>query len=101
MLLRNLLKSVDLLTEDELKYINNRASLDFVIYFKQDKSCALVVEVDGFAFHENNPDQKRRDMLKDSILNKYEVPFLRLPTNGSREREKLRSALSKYAIATE
>lgn len=100
MLLRNLLKSVDLLTEEELKFINNRASLDFVIYFKQDKSCALVVEVDGFAYHENNPEQKRRDMLKDSILNKYEVPLLRLPTNGSREREKLRSALNNYAIST-
>ncbi|WP_027400070.1 AAA domain-containing protein [Anaerovorax odorimutans] len=93
MLLRNLLNSVDLLTSEELNFVNNRASLDFVIYYKQDKACALVVEVDGFEFHENNPEQQRRDKLKNLILAKYEVPILRLPTNGSKEREKIRSFL--------
>lgn len=94
MLLRNLLNTVDLLTDEELRFVNNRASLDFVVYYKQDKTCALVVEVDGFAFHENNPEQKRRDALKDTILMKYGVPLLRLPTNGSREREKIQQVLN-------
>nr|WP_315022514.1 AAA domain-containing protein [uncultured Aminipila sp.] len=95
MLLRNLLNNVGLLTPEELNFVNNRASLDFVVYYKQDKACVLVVEVDGFAFHENNPDQKRRDALKDAILAKYGVPLLRLPTNGSREREKIERMLSE------
>ena len=95
MLLRNLLNTVDLLTPEELNFVNNRASLDFVVYYKQDKACVLVVEVDGFAFHENNPDQKRRDVLKDVILAKYGVALLRLPTNGSREREKIQRILSE------
>lgn len=93
MLLRNLLNSVGNLSDEELTFVNNRASLDFVIYYKQDKSCKLVVEVDGFAFHENRPEQLRRDALKDSILTKYNIPFLRLATNGSGEREKIRRAL--------
>jgi len=95
MLLRNLLNTVDLLTPEEMKLVNNRASLDFVVFYKLGKACVLVIEVDGFAFHENNPDQQRRDALKDAILRKYGVPILRLPTNGSREREKIRKALNE------
>ena len=93
MLLRNLLNTVENLSDEELAYVNNRASLDFVVYYKQDKSCKVVVEVDGFAFHENRPEQLQRDALKDSILKKYEIPFLRLTTNGSRERERILRAL--------
>ena len=89
MLLRNLLNTVENLSDEELAYVNSRASLDFVVYYKQDKSCKLVVEVDGLAFHETRPEQLRRDALKDSILKKYEIPFLRLATNGSRERERI------------
>lgn len=92
MRLRNLLSTIDLLTSEELKFVN-KSSLDFVVYYKQDKACALVIEVDGFAFHENNPDQLRRDALKDTILMKYKVPILRLATNGSRERERIQETL--------
>lgn len=92
-LLRNLLNSVENLSDEELAYVNNRASLDFVVYYKQDKSCNLVVEVDGFAFHENRPEQLKRDALKDGILKKYNIPFLRLATNGSGERERILRAL--------
>ena len=95
-LLRNLLNDTELLTPDELIYVNNRASLDFVVFYKQDKTCVLVIEVDGFAFHENNPDQLTRDKLKDNILRKYGIRVLRLPTNGSGEDEKIRNALISY-----
>lgn len=70
MLLRNLLNSLENLSDEEITYINNRASLDFVVFYKQDKTCKLVVEVDGFSFHENRPEQLRRDALKDAILTK-------------------------------
>jgi hypothetical protein len=95
MSLRNLLNTVDLLTPEELNFVNNRASLDFVVYYKQDRVCALVIEVDGFAYHENNPEQLRRDALKDAILKKYGVPILRFATNGSRERERIERALQE------
>ncbi len=94
MLLRNLLDTVDLLDDEELSFVNNRASLDFVVFYRLDKACALVIEVDGFAFHENNPEQLRRDALKDKILKTYGVPILRLPSNGSIEREKIQKALN-------
>ncbi len=96
-LLRNLLNDTALLDEKEREFINNRASIDFVVFFRMDKSCVLAVEVDGFEFHENNPEQLRRDRIKDSILNKYGIPLLRLPTNGSGEAEKIRHALMRRA----
>lgn len=93
MLLQNLLNDTKLLTKAEAKFVVNRGSLDFVIFYKQDKSCKVVVEVDGFAFHENNPEQLKRDAMKDSILKKYHVPLLRLATNGSMEKRKLEEVL--------
>ncbi len=94
-LLRNLLGNTALLTAEEKRYVNNRASLDFVVFYKQDKSCALVIEVDGFAYHENNPEQLHRDKLKDSILNKYGIPLLRLASNGSGEQKQIQDMLNK------
>ena len=96
-LLRNLINDMALLNDEEKRFVQNGASLDFVIFYKQDNQCLLVVEVDGFAFHENNPIQLKRDALKDSILSKYKIPILRLPTNGSNEKEKICNAL-KNAI---
>lgn len=92
-LLRNLLNNVELLDDEELRFVNNNASLDFVIYYKQNKSVFLVIEVDGFNFHENNPEQQRRDRLKNNILEKYKIKLLRLSTNGSGEREKVQNIL--------
>lgn len=93
MLLQNLLNDTALLNTEELKFVNNRASLDFVIYYKQGKNFLCVIEVDGFAFHKNKPVQLKRDQLKDGILKKYEIPILRLPTNGSQEKEKIQKML--------
>ncbi|WP_283657240.1 DUF2726 domain-containing protein [Paenibacillus sp. RC343] len=91
--LKNFLSSTDLLDEGERKYIKNNASLDFVVYHKLDKRPQLVIEVDGFAYHENKPEQLERDRKKDSILAKYKVPFLRLKTEGSGEEQKVREML--------
>lgn len=92
-LLKNILSSVALLTDEEKQYVNNRASVDFLIYRKIDKSCVLIIEVDGFEYHENDPEQLYRDKLKNSILDKHHIPFLRLPTNGSGEKNKIEIAL--------
>lgn len=88
-LLQNLLKDTKLLTMEEKAFVRNRASLDFVVFYKQDKSCIFGIEVDGFEFHENRPEQLRRDAMKDHILQTYRLPLLRLATNGSGEREKI------------
>ncbi|MEC0235001.1 AAA domain-containing protein [Paenibacillus kribbensis] len=91
--LKNFLNETDLLDENELKYVKNNASLDFVLYHKLDKRPQLVIEVDGFAHHENKPEQLERDRKKDSILTKYKVPFLRLKTEASGEEERVKDIL--------
>ena len=55
--LMNIFMDLDRLSEEERKFIKHRSSVDFVIYHKLDRSLALAIEVDGFEFHENKPDQ--------------------------------------------
>lgn len=93
-MLKNLLNDTSKLSDREKQFINSRASVDFVVYYKFGKACAFVIEVDGFAFHENNPEQLERDKLKDEILAKYGIPILRLATNGSGEKEKIQEMLN-------
>ncbi|WP_423738890.1 DUF2726 domain-containing protein [Clostridium gasigenes] len=66
-----------------------------MLFNKIDKSPILVVEVDGYAYHENNEKQLRRDRLKDSILEKYNIPMLRIKTTGSNEYNLLVNKLEK------
>ena len=94
-LLRNLLPDLDRLTPAQRAYIQHRASVDFVVYNRVTNQPLLAIEVDGFAFHENNPDQRARDALKDEILDAYQMPLLRLPTTGSREQQQIRQELDK------
>lgn len=79
--LRNLIKNINILQEEERTYINNRASIDFVVYDKLDKTPVLLIEVDGVDFHENNSDQLIKDKMKENICRKCNLNLLRLPTN--------------------
>ncbi|OMD31822.1 hypothetical protein BJP48_14585 [Paenibacillus odorifer] len=92
-LLKNLFKDVTRLKDQERRYISNRASVDFVIYHKLDRKAALAIEVDGFAFHENKPEQKERDKMKDTIFNTYGIKLKRFATNESSEERKIRELL--------
>ncbi|SFC94983.1 AAA domain-containing protein [Bacillus sp. UNCCL81] len=92
--LRMLIRDPFKLTDEEAKYaMNILTHTDFLIFNKVDKMPILVVEVDGYAFHANNPTQLKRDRMKDEILNKYDIPIIRLKTNESREDERLRLKL--------
>ena len=73
----------------------DKASVDFVIYRKCGNRFAFAIEVDGFAFHENNPEQLTRDRLKQAIFDKYGLKILRLPTNGSGEEQKILAMLDR------
>ncbi|WP_444645417.1 AAA domain-containing protein [Caproiciproducens sp. R1] len=94
-LLKNLFHDSQLLTEKELEYINHRASVDFVVYNDATRMPVFVIEVDGFASHENNPRQQERDLMKEHIFKAYGLPLLRLSTNGSREEQKIRQMLEQ------
>ena len=79
-LMRNLFKNLENLTEEEKRYVNNGARLDFVIYNNMDNKPLLFIEVDGFSFHKNNPRQLKKDNLKDSISKKNGINILRFET---------------------
>jgi len=94
--LRMLLKDMSKLSDDEREYaMNILTHTDFVIFNTIDKKPILVVEVDGHAFHANNPAQIKRDKMKDEILQKYNIPILRMKTTDSGEERKLRGKLTE------
>lgn len=89
--LNAVIRDTSSLNEEELRFASNILThVDFMIFRKIDKSPVLVVEVDGNNFYQNNARQLERDKLKDGILEKYNIPILRLPTNGSGEEEKIK-----------
>ncbi len=94
--LRNLLPDVSQLTAEQAAYVSHRATtLDFVIYNSITNRPAFAIEVDGFAFHENDPRQQVRDAHKDAICATHGIPLLRLPTTGSGEERRIRQWLDK------
>jgi Superfamily I DNA and RNA helicases and helicase subunits len=95
LLIKNIFAKLDSLQEEERKYVHNGASVDFVLYHKLDRSPVLAIEVDGFAFHANNPRQLERDAMKDRIFHTFGLPLLRLPTTGSGEEQLIRKMLDQ------
>lgn len=93
-LLRNLVLSPDALGEDQRAFIRHRSSVDFLVYNRITRQPMLAIEVDGFRFHEDRPEQHRRDALKDGILKEIGIPLLRLATTGSDEERRIRGALA-------
>lgn len=53
-----------------------------------------MIEVDGYKYHKEDYT-KERDILKNNILSKYNIPLIRLTTNGSREESIIRSKLDR------
>lgn len=73
--------------------MNDRTHLDFLIYKKINKKPLLAIEVDGVKYHQVGGAQKERDIMKNNVLEKYNIPLLRLSTNGSGEKEKIMKKL--------
>ena len=94
--LATLVKSYEPLTKEERQYARNPLThVDFLLFNQMDKQPVLAIEVDGTGFHEAGSNQAARDMKKNSILEKCAVPLLRLRTDGSGEKEKIRNALKR------
>jgi hypothetical protein len=97
-LVRNLLVDLGRLTPRQETFVRHRASVDFVVYNRVTNHPLLAIEVDGFAFHENNPAQLERDAIKDEILQAHQMPLLRLATTGSGEDQRIRQALDNAEV---
>ena len=92
--LATLVKNYEPLTEGERQYARNPLThVDFLLFNQMDKQPVLAIEVDGIGFHEAGSKQAERDMKKNSILEKCAVTLLRLRTDGSGEKEKIKNAL--------
>ena len=92
--LRQLIRNSELLTDEEFRYaFNINTHLDFFIYHQITKQPVLAIEVDGVKFHREGTRQHERDLLKNSILEKYGIPLLRLSTDGSGEVKKVKEVL--------
>lgn len=79
-------------TPGESSFMNNRASCNFVLYFKVGKTPLGVIEVDG-GYHDT-PRQAERDELKNSILSKSHIPLLRIKTIDSNIEGKITAFLA-------
>lgn len=91
---RLLIRDYEKLTEEERRYATHpNTHVDFLIYNRITKSPVLAIEVDGFRYHKEGTRQAERDRMKDEIFAKYEIPLLRLPTNGSGEIQKIKAML--------
>ena len=85
----------NVLTEEERQYAHDPLThVDFLLFNQMDKQPVLAIEVDGTGFHEAGSKQAERDIKKNSVLEKCAVPLLRLRTDGSGEKEKIRNALA-------
>ena len=92
--MRMLIKDLRLLNEDECKYAMNAGThIDFLLYNRISKKPVLAIEVDGYDYHKTGTDQSLRDLKKNHILELYELPLLRMKTNGSGEKERLLEVL--------
>ena len=89
-----LLRDREKMTDEEKIYaLNPLTHVDFALYSKISKRIMAAIEVDGYAYHKEGTRQAERDLLKNSILKKYDIPLLRLSTNGSGEKEKIQELL--------
>lgn len=94
--LKMLIKNSELLNEREYAYIMNSAThLDFLIYNKISKKPIMGIEVDGYKYHKKETEQASRDLLKNHVMELYGISLLRLKTNGSGERERIKEELQK------
>lgn len=81
--LRDALPNTRLLNEEQRDFVFTDSALDFGVYSRVTGRIVLAIEVDGWEYHGNNKEQQQRDARKDSIMDAYDVPVLRLATNES------------------
>ena len=99
--LYRILRSTSNLSDEERVYtLNPLTHLDFLLYNTMDKSPVCGIEVDGFAFHKAGSKQADNDKLKDSILQKVNLPLLRLSTIESDEKERIEEFLRTLGYDT-
>ncbi|HEY0211904.1 AAA domain-containing protein [Acerihabitans sp.] len=83
-------------TARQLDFMAQGASCDFVFYYRVGKQPLAVIELDG-GYHDN-PEQRERDALKDTILDVCGIALLRLKTIDSRIEAKIAAFLTAVML---
>ena len=92
--IRNVLHEWSLMTDEEKRYASHFAThLDFLLINHVTKRPVLAIETDGYNYHNEETEQRHRDLMKNHIMEVYGLPLLRLSTTGSGEHEKIVSTL--------
>lgn len=94
--LRHLVTDVSNLTPEQRAYASRSwTHVDFLVYDIVTHKAKMAIEVDGTQYHKRGSKQSARDTMKDAVLASIGLPFIRLSTAGSQERERIASALSR------
>lgn len=97
--LKRLIADDSLLTEEEKVFASSELThVDFLLYNSITKKPILTIEVDGWAFHQSDVQQKR-DALKDTILNKYGLKPLRISTVQAITTEFLQNQITQNSVS--
>jgi hypothetical protein len=79
--LSRLITDFEGLNTQEIAFISNSLShVDFLLYNSITKKPLMVIEVDGWKYHNLSEVQQSRDKLKDDILTKYDLKPYRIST---------------------
>ena len=91
-----LIRDYSLLTDEEVRYATNPLThVDFLLFNKMDKRPIMAIEIDGTGYHAKGSRQFERDLLKNSIMEKYGLPLLRIRTNESNIENRITAKLSE------
>lgn len=94
--LMDILADTTLLNQEEIKFATNTwTHIDFIIFNKMDKKLVIAIEVDGYYFHREGTKQQEKDNIKNKILEKYDIPLIRLNTIQSGEKEVLENKIKE------
>lgn len=93
--LSRLITDFEGLDTQEIAFISNSLShVDFLIYNSITKKPIMVIEVDGWKYHNLSKVQQSRDKLKDDILTKYGLKPYRISTVDTINVETIEDILS-------
>ncbi|WP_369371867.1 AAA domain-containing protein [Promicromonospora sp. Populi] len=94
--LAHLVRDPELLAEltDREASFRRRASVDLVVFNRITLRPVLVIEVDGHT-HKTDPKQIERDQIKNAMLDRVGQPWLRLSTDGSGERDRIKERIEE------
>lgn len=88
--LHHLILNDSLLTEEEIVFANNPLThIDCLLYNNVTYDPLLAIEFDGWTYHQMSEIQSERDRLKDSILDKIGLKYVRISSTELITKERI------------